>query len=223
MFCTGPSCQFAVAPPCFAGLGCELGEARSRPLPCSTFLLLSVANPVTHEVLEAVGELLGSSSLPRCQSLPSPPLCRQKGPCWSKAAGLVRGKAAAQSDGGAGGARARGAGSGSQAAVGGDTWLQAQPSPAARGTRVQTPMPATVTACGAARKPDFPLPQPRVRAGATAQGRNPLGPGGRCEVPPTERLSAAGKWNKLQRSDFCLCMSTPVFASLQPFWWKTYC
>lgn len=101
------------------------GQAHSRPLPCSTLLLLSGANPVTHEVLEVVGESFSCSSLPRCQSWL---LCRQKGPCWSKAAGLVQGKAAARDDGGAGNAHARGAGSGSHAAVRGDTRPEAQPS-----------------------------------------------------------------------------------------------
>lgn len=203
------------------GWAVSRGEAHSRPLPCSTFLLLSVANPVTHEVLEVVGESLRCSSLPRCQSWV---LCRRKGPRWSKAAGLVQGKAAAQDDGGAGDAHARGAGSGSHAAVHGDTRPEAQPSPAAREIRVQIPTPAAVTACGAARAPSVPLPQPCVRAGATAWGgRNPLGPGGYHKVSPTERPSAAGKWNKLQRFDFCLCMSTSAFASFRLLRWKIYC
>lgn len=147
------------------GWAVNRGQAPSRPLPRSTLLLLSGANPVTHEVLEVVGESFSCSSLPRCQSWL---LCRQKGPCWSKAAGLVQGKAAAQDDGGAGNAHARGAGSGSHAAVHGDTRPEAQPSTAAREIRVQIPTPAAVTACGAARAPSVPLPQACVRAGATA-------------------------------------------------------
>lgn len=104
----------------------------------------------------------------------------------------------------------RGAGAGTPPAGGGDSRPQAQPcstrdrgaNPDA-GWRSAFPFAAAPRASG------------RYRAGEEHPPGTGRPPGG---FSYRETFSPPGMWNKLQRFDFCLCMSTPVSAALRLFW-----